>query len=192
MNEDFNENEVKHEDNQCVLNNRDLCTLCDNDGDLIECPKCNLKFCNEIHGNESCSITHLKTFSHYIYKLKTKKNIYEEIKCGKCGENNIQLLFIYINNENNEIELDIEHTIFCKNHSPEGSEPIISYIKEEEEKEINDKLIVKENNTKQNNFIKDKKKMERQELLIKFKDIGFRTYNNVKEKYGSKYEYYKV
>ena len=34
--------------------------------------------------------------------------------------------------------------------------------------------------------------MERQELLIKFKDIGFRTYNNVKEKYGSKYEYYKV
>ena len=176
MNDDFNENEVKIEDQQSALNNRDLCTLCDSNEGLMECSKCNLKFCNEMYGNESCVITHLKSFQHYIYKLKTKRNIYEEIKCSKCDENNIQLLLLYINDENNEIKLDIEHNIFCKEHAPDGSEPIISYI-----------------NKKPKNVIKDYKKiMERQEILMKFKDIGFRTFNNVKKTYDSKYEYYQV
>ena len=186
---EVNKNPEELEDNQFILNNKDACFFCNNDEGLLECSACNLKFCNEMNGNESDIITHIKTSKHYTYKLKTKKNIYEEIKCCKCGENNIQLLLLYINGGNDESK---SIDIFCKDHAPGGSEHIISYIKDEE-KEINKNLIYKENNKKQKNTIKDyEKKMEREDLFKKFKDIGFRTYNNVKEKYGSKYEYYQV
>ena len=167
MSEDFNESPNKFEDILSFLSNSNSCTLCESEEDLMECPDCKLKFCNDIHGEETDVISHIKDFQHFTYNLKNENNEYKEIKCCKCDENNIKNLFLYTNDGNNNIKsIDIEHDIFCETHIRPGSEPIILYINEIE-KEINKNLFVKKNK-KQKKDIDYKKILEKKALLIKF------------------------
>ena len=191
MSEDFNESPNKFEDIHSFLSNSNSCTLCESEEDLMECPDCKLKFCNDIHGEETDVISHIKDFQHFTYNLKNENNEYKELKCCKCDENNIKNLYLFTNDGNNNIKsIDIEHDIFCKIHVHPGSEPIILYINEIE-KEINKKLFVKRNK-RQKKDIDYKKILEKKALLIKLKGIGFRKFNRVKKTYESKYEYYQV
>lgn len=193
MSEDFNESANKFEDTHSFLSNSNSCTFCESEEDLMQCSDCNLKFCNDINGEESDVICHIKSFEHYTYNLKNENDEYKELKCCKCGEKNIKVLYLYIIDNNNNINsIDIEHDIFCKIHAPKYCEPVISYINEIE-KEINKKLFAKGNNKRQRKIIKDYKKiLQRKELFLKIKDIGFRKFNRVKKAYESKYEYYQV
>jgi hypothetical protein len=195
MTEDFNDGPIIIEDKQCILTDKDKCCLCDNRIGLIECGNCGLRFCNEIHDNQSDIIFHLQDSKHNIIKAMINSlcpNKYEEIKCSKCENNNVFSLFILINNEN-EDNKDIRKYIFCSEHSPkkDNLQPVI-----EKEEKTNDSIIINKNKDKnRHNFINkvDKNQIrEKQKLLKDFNEFIHRKLNKVKLKYDNKYDYYEI
>ena len=195
MTEDFNEGPIIIEDKQCLLTNKENCSLCGNKDGLIECGICGLKFCNNIHENKSDIMYHIQNSNHNSIKIITNKdfpNKYEELKCCKCGEKNIFELFFLLSNENNCI--DINKTVFCKKDIPKNCDvqPIVQ--KEEKIEKTNNDLIIKKPKNSYSNKRKVNKQMisERQKILNEFDEIVTRKLNKVKLSYENKYDYYEI
>ena len=194
MAEDFNDGPVIIEDRQSILCNKDHCSLCGNKKGLLECGNCGLRFCNEIH-YESLSdiIYHIKNSNHNSIKLNTNTNcpnVFEELKCSTCKENNVFNLYFLINEIKNSFEM--EKVVFCKTHAPKNKEiqPIV-----ENKGKTNDNIITNKDEKykpERTKLIDEKKIYERQQLIKEFEEIVNRKLNKVKLAYETKYDYYQI
>jgi len=189
--EDFNEGQIKVEDKQSAFCRSEFCAVCGGSEGLMECLVCELKFCNDIHDDISDIMFHIKNALHYMFKIRTKPNKYENLKCFKCDQNDIRCLHLLVNEGNNEIKTnDIMQTIFCEKHAPSGCEPLIS---SQNETKTNEKLIGSDNNKKKNNEEVDIKEIrDNKELMGELRDIAYRKFNKVKKTYESKEDYYRI
>ena len=158
MAEDFNDGPIVIEDKQSILSNKENCSLCGNNIGLIECGNCGLRFCNEIHNNQSDIIFHINNSEHNSIKIITNNtcpNTFEELKCCVCKDNNIFNLYILINENQNCFETN--KVIFCKNHAPKNKDiqPIV-----EKKGKTNDNLILNKDNKSKTFYQKiDEKKI---------------------------------
>ena len=189
--EDFNEGPVKVEDKQSAFCRSEFCAICGGSEGLMECFVCGVKFCNDIHDGISDILFHIQNSLHYIFKIRTKPNKYEDLKCFKCDVNDIRHLHLLVNEGNNEIKTnDIKQTIFCDKHASSNCEPLIS---SENGKKTNAKLIENDGVKKQNLEEVDMQEIrERKELINELGDIVNRKFNKVKKTYESKEDYYRL